>query len=54
VPRFPQHDRFLAVHPVGISDRDRGFDCTHDAIVGGRLRPGSAVQVRKTLLFIAG
>jgi len=33
VPRFPQHDRFLAVHPVGISDRNRGFDCTHNAIV---------------------
>ena len=34
VPRLPQHDRLLAVHPVGVSDFDRSFDCTHDAIVG--------------------
>lgn len=33
VPRLAQHDWFLAMHAVGISDCDRGFDCTHDAIV---------------------
>jgi hypothetical protein len=33
VPRFSQHDRLLAVHPVGISDCYGSFDCTHDAIV---------------------
>jgi hypothetical protein len=49
VPRFPQHDRLLAVHPVGISDRDRSFDCTHDAIVKPDLLDALAAPMQGAL-----
>jgi hypothetical protein len=49
VPRLAQDDRLLAVHPVGISDGDSSFDCTHEAIVSPNLLDPVAAPIQGAL-----